>query len=371
MISHLAKNHNVTLVTFFQGHHLPKDHIHAIESLGVDLHIVPLNPIKAGLSSIGSLFNRLPLEIAYYTQNNFRQVLDELYKHKKFDLSFSFFMRTAEYVKNAKHKKILVSEDCRTLYQQRSYEESNRWLQKIVRLWDYKKLRAYEPNITRQFDIVTLVTKEDIEAMKQLNPDANYRLLTNGVDINKFVPPIDNTHRHGIIFTGKLDLWANILMIETIVKRILPAIREEVPGCVFTIVGAKPTQAVISLARYNKNVRLVTEVPEMYPYLQNAEIFIHPHSSGSGIQNKLLEAMACGCPVVTTTTGNQGIYARDGIEAMIGANIDEIIEKSILILKDKELSRNIAANARELIVNTHSWPMVFDALDGIISELQF
>jgi glycosyltransferase involved in cell wall biosynthesis len=280
-------------------------------------------------------------------------------------------MRTAEYVKNAKHKKILVAEDCRTLYQQRSYEESNRWLQKLVRFWDYKKLRAYEPHITGLFDLVTLVTNEDIEAMKQLNPKASYRLLTNGVDINKFVPPIDDSQRHGIIFTGKLDLWANILMIETIVKRILPAIREEVPGCDFTIVGAKPTQAVISIARYNKNVRLITEVPEMYPYLQNAEIFVHPHSSGSGIQNKLLEAMACGCPVVTTPTGNQGINARDGIEAMIGQDLDEIIEKSIQILKDKELSRNIAANARELIVNTHSWPMVFDALDGIINELHF
>ena len=107
----------------------------------------------------------------------------------------------------------------------------------------------------------------------------------------------------------------------------------------------------------------------MVPYLQNARVFLHPHSGGSGIQNKLIEAMACGCPVVTTITGIQGIPATHGKDVLIGISNEELSYYTIRLLKDDNYTKVISENARKLIVETHSWESVFEALDKIMYEV--
>ncbi len=368
ILSHLAKDHDVTLVSFYQGNEPPRAYIREVESLGVKLHYIPLNPISAGVKTLLELPKKYPLEISYYLQKDYKKKVKKLQAENIFDLGFAFFMRTAEYIKNMPFKKILMAEDCRTLYQKRSSQESSDLKQKIVRLWEYKKLKYYEPRIVEKFDTVTLVTNEDIASMQQQNPNPRYRLLTNGVDIDSF-KPAEDAQRSGILFAGKLDVWANVLMLQNIVREIMPKILNEVPDARLDIVGAKPAQEVKALAENNDFVTLTADVPDMHPYLQNAALFLHPHSGGSGIQNKLLEAMACGCPVVTSPTGNQGIYARHGIEAMIGDSADEFAEHTVKILTDKELADTLSVKGRNLIVRTHSWESVFEATDEIIDEV--
>jgi glycosyltransferase involved in cell wall biosynthesis len=203
--------------------------------------------------------------------------------------------------------------------------------------------------------------------MKHNNGSVRYRLLTNGTDISYFSPPENSSGRKGILFSGKLDVWANVLMAENIVKNILPAIIKEIPGARLDIVGANPPKAILNLE--SDSVRIYANVPSVVPYLQNAELFLHPHTGGSGIQNKLLEAMACACPVVTTPTGIQGIPATNGKDVLIGANNSELASHALSLLRDKKLAANFGANARETIVSTHSWESVFETLDDIIYEI--
>lgn len=367
IIKYLAHKHELTLISFYQGAKIKDEYIDEIKKLGADVRVIPLNPVTAGLRAGIKTIGSFPLEIGFYHNPLFRKTVNQLHKEKQFDLGFAFFMRTAEYIKNYNFKKILMAEDCRTLYQKRSFEESSALKQKIIRGWEYWRLKKYEPDIVDSFDITTLVTNEDIEAMKKQNPRAKYRLLTNGTDIDFFLPPPDGHKREGVLFAGKLDVWANVLMIENIVKNILPKIRAEIPGVKLNIVGANPPKAIASLI--SDDVVLHSNVPSMVPYLQNAELFIHPHLGGSGIQNKLLEAMACACPVVTSQTGTQGIPATHNENVMIGKDYNEMAAHTIKILKDKDFARRIGANAREMIVRTHSWQSIFKDLDGIIKEL--
>ncbi len=367
ILSHLARHHDVTLVSFNQGGQPPKSYFTAVEELGVHVIPVPLNPVIAGVRTIAGMFGKKPLEILYYTQPEFRSVVKKLLRVNNFDLAFAFFMRTAEYLKNIPMKKILMAEDCRTLYQRRSYEESESLKQRMIRRWEWQKLRKYEPEIVKHFDITTLVSEADIESMKRQNPKAEYRLLSNGTDIDCFSPPRNGSVRQNILFSGKLDIWANQLMLKTIVGQILPEIRKEFPDIELDIVGANPPQSV--MAYQDKGINIYPDVPEMKPYLQKAALFIHPHNGGSGIQNKLLEAMACGCPVVTTPTGNQGINGRHGQELMIGKTPKELAGHAITLIKQADLAKSISDNGRELICRTHSWQVVYDSLDEIISEV--
>jgi glycosyltransferase involved in cell wall biosynthesis len=367
LLKHLVKSHEVSLVTFSHGAMPAKTYIDQIENMGIDLHIIPLKPIKAGLKAgTVDLFSR-PLEIGFYTQNEFQATVDELILQKNFDLGFAFFMRTAEYIKNARFKKVLISEDCRILYQKRCADNSNNILQKGVRLWEYRMLKRYEPKVTSKFDAVTLVTNEDIEEMKKYNPKANYRLLTNGTDIDWYKPQSDNKPKSGILYTGKLDVWNNEVMALDIAKKIFPKLKEKFNNLKYNIVGAYPTKSVLSLM--SDSIKVYPNVPDLLPFLQSAELFLHPHIGATGIQNKILEAMACGCPVITTKTGVQGIEAIHGEHAMIGMNNEDHYENALKVLTDKELAQKLSKNARKLIEETHSWDTVFNQLDGIIDEV--
>ncbi|HRT68255.1 MAG TPA: hypothetical protein P5216_05900, partial [Bacteroidota bacterium] len=247
LLQHLAKSHNVSLITFYQGHENYHEFQKVIENIGVKVYVIPLHPIKASLASIPRLYQLKPLEIYFYYQNAFKKKVEEYLKSETPDLIISFFMRTAEYVKHLPYKKILIAEDSRILYQSRSAKDSRNLIQKFARTYEVASLKHYEPHIMNYFDIVTFVTKEDIEFSKKWNPNVKYELLTNGTDVEKYVPA-DFNLRKNIIFTGKLDLWANDLMIMRIVDNILPIIRQKFPNIKFQIIGARAPNMIKKLS---------------------------------------------------------------------------------------------------------------------------
>lgn len=367
LLSHLAKKHNVTLVSFYQGKQDWRKFQVELEKLGLEVHIIPLNPIKAGLSCLLRIYQLKPLEILYYLQSEYRKKVKELLRTRKFDIGFSFFMRTAEYLKSVPIPKVLIAEDCRVLYQYRSYKESKNFPQKIVRLYEHLTLKRYEPRTMLHFDRDTFVSSEDIAYMNSILPLDKYRLLTNGTEVDKFIPA-DFSIRDTILFTGNLGLWANRMMMDRIINSIFPAIKKAVPNATLTFVGARAPEYIKELDK-SGFLKLYENVPDFVPYLQRARLFLHPHLGASGIQNKLLEAMSAGCPVVTTPSGNQGIHGIHNEHLMIGVTDEEIIQHSIDLLRNDEKAKKISENARNLIVKKHSWQRVFNDLDQLIDEV--
>ncbi|MGB9701751.1 MAG: glycosyltransferase [Candidatus Kapaibacteriota bacterium] len=368
LLSYLSKKHNITLVTFYQGKENYNQYKNEIEKLGVKVYVIPLNPIVAGLNSLFRLYQFKPLEILYYYQKSYQKLVDDLLRTKKFDIAFSFFMRTADYLKGKDIPKILIAEDCRYLYQTRSYSQSNNLIQKAVRKFEYLTLSKYEPNTVDYFDLITFVTNEDIDYINNIKPLSKYRLLTNGTDIEHF-KPLEFEKRDLILFTGKLDYWLNKLMINRLINSIIPKIQKEFPSAMLTVVGAKAPNFLKELSQKGK-IQLHENVPDLLPYLQRARVYLHPHIGASGIQNKLLEAMSAGCPIVTTESGNQGIYGKHREHLLIGETDDEIANYAIELLKDNELAKKISANARQLIIETHNWDIIYEKLDEIIKEIK-
>lgn len=367
LLKHLSEKHKITLLSFHQGEEIKAEDRAIIENMGVDVHIIKLNPLKAAANlSLKHLFS-LPLEIGYYYQNPFKRKVEELFQEKKFDLCFAFFMRTAEYVKSKKIPKVLIAEDCRVLYQKRSFEESNHLLQKAVRFWEYKMLCKYEKKIVDYFDFVTFVTEQDIASMRLYNSKANYFLLTNGTNVNHFKSSeSDISSREGILFSGKLDIWANEIMLQRIINKIFPIVKKDLPNAILNIVGANPRQNIRSLSA--QDIVLDFNVPDMLPFLQKARVFLHPHTGATGIQNKVLEAMSCACPVVTTPTGIQGIDAVHNVHCLIGESDKELAKHTIELLKNNDLANKISRNARQLIIETHSWESVYHQLDELVAR---
>lgn len=365
LLKHLSSKYNVTLVTFYQGTADYFEYVKEIEKLGIKVYVIELYPISKALEILFKFLGNKPLEILFYFDKQYKSVVDKILKENNIDIAFAFFMRTAEYLIKKDVPKVLIAEDCRKLYQYRSFKESNTLLQKLVRWWEFKKLSKYETKTMTYFDLVTFVTIKDIEEINKNEPTVNTDLLTNGTNIVDF--EIDNSlERKGLLFVGKLDLWANQMMIEKIVKNVMPELVKKYPDVLFSIVGANPPQSLYKIE--NRNIKIFADVPDIFTFYQQNLIFLHPHEGATGIQNKLLEAMAAGLAVVSTKTGIQGINGVNGEHFLVSENIDDFRNKVLLLLESPEYSRKMGEKARQLIIDTHSWKPVFSKIDEIIEK---
>lgn len=365
ILSHLAKHHRVILVAFCHGKAATSEQLEQIKKLGVEVHPITLHPILAGLASIRSLWTKLPLEIAFYTRSAFQRKVDAILQTENVDVAIAFFMRTAEYIRNNPTvRKILIAEDCRVIYQKRSATSVRSPLQKLVRWWELLKLRPYERDVVGDFETTTLVSKQDLVAMKSGNPDAHYAVVTNGVNIEHYGFQENQHERHGLLFAGKLDVQSNHLIAMTIVRDIMPKVLKAMPEAQVSIVGAKPKPELLKFR--SASCTICENVPDMVPYLQTAAVFVHPHLGGSGIQNKILEAMATGCVVVTSTTGLQGINAIHNVHCLVGINDEEISQYVVQLLNDAPLRERLARAARKLIEDEHQWNHVGNQLDSVL-----
>ncbi len=369
LLEYLGANHDTTLISYELGNTEGQKGFEVIENLGVRNIALPFDEKGAGVKTLCKFFSQNPAEIDYFQTPEYRKIVKEEIENGDYDIVMGFFMRSGEFIRNYDIPKILIAEDCRVLYQKRSYQETPNLLQKAIRYYEYTKLRKYEPEMMNDFDAVTLVSQEDVEACRKQNPNPNYYVVTNGTDIEKFIPPPDNSKRKGILLTGKLDVQANQIILKTIINELLPEIWKEVPDVEFHVAGALPTSEQRRTIDKYDNIHLHENVPEMVPYLQNARVYLHPHRGGSGIQNKVLEALAAGCPVVTSVTGNQGIHAKNGEEAFICENKEQFIQNTITILKDDTVMNKLSTNGRILMEQTHSWNVVYQQLEEIMSKI--
>jgi len=367
ILKHLAKDNNVFVVAFNRKYPVKREDIKHLFDLGINSYPVDLSIPKALINAaLHSPFGN-PLEIEFFRNKLFKEIIKDIIRKNRIDLVINYFLRTTEYVKKIKCKKYLMAEDCRSYYQKRTYRVSNNLMEKIIRFYESIKLRKYESDITRYFDLTTLVSEEDRDEMQRLNPSANINILSNGVDTEKFKPPDIPKKRNELVFVGKLDVWVNNLMIERIITKILPQILKVLPDTVFHIVGANPQKKHFKI--HNKNIALHDNVPNIVPYLQDTSVFLHPHIGGSGIQNKLMEAMSCGCPVITTNSGARGINFTDGHDGFIFEDDAEIARQAIELLTNENLVHKIGMNARNFILREHSWEKIYKTLDTLLEEL--
>ena len=369
LLKHLSKEHDVTLISCIHGEAPTPERLKPLTDLGIKVHTVTVTPFKNGLRCIKTLWTNQPLEIAFYDDPAFHEIVKREIREQSFDLLIAFFMRTAEYIKDIPIPKLLIAEDCRVLYQSRSASTTSNLLQKLIRSWEVMKLKSYEPSIIEQFDCVTCVTETDIRAMQESKPNAQYALLTNGIDLDA-MPASSKEQlrsRKGIVFIGLLQVHANEMMALHIANSIFPNIRRAIPNATLSIAGSDPGKAILELEGNGISIHPNVEVIEDY-YYQSA-IFLHPHKGASGIQNKALQALALGCAFITTKSGSQGIPIIHGEHAFIAKNDEEMSEYAIKLLNDDELRIRMAMNGRRLIEEHFSWDAIFKDLDGIISRL--
>lgn len=236
-------------------------------------------------------------------------------------------------------------------------------------LWRLKVplVRMFERREYRRFDRVVVVSDGDREALLAVNPKLRIEVIPNGVDPDAFDSDGTPRDRSLILFTGVMDYAPNVTAAQFLARRVLPIVQRAVVGARLALVGREPNPVVRALAAV-PGVEVVGEVPEMRPWLSRAGVYACPMLTGTGIKNKLLEAMANGLPCVATPLAVHGMAAKAGEEVLVGSTEEELADHLSRLLLDSDFAHGVGAAGRAYVRAHHIWQSVAREYERVYRE---
>lgn len=312
-----------------------------------ELRLYPIGKwdmIWAGLRMLGQ---RIPFQVAYYYHPWFKKELEKTIEAFNPDIIFYQLIRVAPYLIKNKAKTVLDIMDCMShnVYLRLATEKGlSKWFWQS----EYKRLLAFEEHIIPRFDHACIISERDRKMLPNGVGD-KVGILSNGIDTEKFVPG-DKDRNTDILFVGNLSYKPNIEACLWLVEEILPELHKKGLFPSVKLVGSSPDKKVLKLAEV-RGVEVFANVPDTVPYYQDAKIMAAPMRINTGQQNKILEAMACACNVVTTSNANDGIQAPSDC-LLVADNSKEFAAAIESILNNE---KNPAQFARAFVKERFSW----------------
>ena len=362
-LKRLSRKHEITLLTFYESEK-ELDYLEKIEPFCSKI-ITVKHSRWTGLFNmmVSGLFNRLPFQVLYYKSRTFKAALDDLLADGEFDLLHVHMLRMAEFGLPYKIPKVLEMIDSMDLNIQRRVSQESFPLSWLLGL-ELRRLRRYEAPTVRRYGRGVVVSALD---RRHIGVD-NVVDIPLGVDLQRFRPVPQLTARKTIVFTGSMFYFPNENAILWFMKYCFPEIKRRVPEVELVIAGKDPGPAVLQLGDM-EGVTVTGFVEDMEQTLHQARVSIAPMQSGSGMQFKILDAMACGIPVVATQLGVGAIQAEHGRDLLVADRPQEFIDACVRLLEDDDLAEALRESGRRLVERVYTWEANVERIEGIYEAM--
>ncbi len=350
----LSKNYEIDLLCLNEGT-IESGYLERLREVFNEVTCFSYHPLKFKWNAFKGLFLKKPLQVSYYYFKEIQRWIDE--KYGDYDLIFCNHIRTAEYMKNIACAKIVDLHDAISMSYARARLNAKGWW-KAVYLVENRKLLPYEIKTTDEFDKSFIVSDVDRHYLVK-NGAEREKIITVPVAVkDEVINRVSKVkEKYELVFLGKMDYPPNEDAVIYFVENIFPVLKREKQNLKFIIVGAKPTRRVLKL-RKTDGVEVTGFMEDPYQYVEASEVFVVPMRFGAGVQNKILEAMALGKPVVTTSLGVEGIKGREDEHFLVADKPEEMVEKIMDLLESRKRRRSIGRRARALIEERYTWKRI-------------
>lgn len=264
-------------------------------------------------------------------------------------------------------KTILTFHDIVFSKYDRMYQLESKQARKL-RLWLHSRMmRRWEPRYAQRFDCCITMSEVDRRLLITANPRLRVEVVSNGVDTKVYQPLPQEDTGPTLLFVGTISYLPCADAVLYFCREMLPRIRRMIDGVEMWIVGTNPLPEVIRLS--GDDVYVTGRVDDVVPYYGRSTVCVVPLRAGGGTRLKILEAMALGRPVVSTTIGCEGLDVVDGEHLLIADSPEQFAEKTVCLLSDRALYQRITTNARQLVVTRYDWDAIANQLMQIYAEM--
>ena len=367
---------NITKHLTMRGHQIQmvafgKDKAASINGLRqyCPLAIVQHQTANSRLGAILNIASPIPYTISkYHTDAMFRK-LQELVAPSRFDIVHVDHLHMATYGVFLKERYglpiVLRQHNLETAVMERfTRTQQSAWLRGYARL-QHRKLLRYEPNLCEQFDRCVMITPEDERRLQMMSQRVRTIVIPAGVDLPSLAGGVSEESPN-ILFLASLDWPPNVDGFLWFYENVLPLVRREEPEVQVSIIGKGQSPRLQQLK--HPNVRFIGFVADVAPYLQAARVCIVPLFAGGGMRIKILEMLAHGKGVVSTSIGCEGIAAANGQELLVADDAKNFAEAVLAILRNQTLRLHLGRKARQLVEMKYLWPQIGTAFEGVYSQ---
>lgn len=363
----LQGKHELHLLTFAQNE---EDWTYKAELKKIfkEVHFVNLPKWQSALHCLAAVADNIPVQVHYFRSETMKRRLATILAEHHFDAVHVQHLRMAQYLNERRDiPRILDLPDAFSLYWKRKQETSSNPLMLLFerneqhRVWHYERILA-------QYNLSLVCSGEDKEYLEQQHGLSNIALLPNGVDTGTFAPGShDYSHNHTLLFTGNMDYRPNIDAVVYFCKEILPLVSRVFPDVKFIIAGQRPVKKILALA--NEQVTVTGFVKDLAAVYNQASVVVAPLRFGAGTQNKVLEAMSVGVPVVCSHIGFKGLGITSGEGAVMQTNAADFAASIIELLGSASRREEVGTAGVRVIQQRFSWDIITLQLEQYLAQV--
>lgn len=364
-IRYLSKNNEIVLCALNFDSSLDKQAaFHALQPYCASVNFIDLRKPIAVFNIMRSFFLGLPLQCGCFYSSMAKKKIHSLIEMHKPDMLFGQLLRVAPYLHKVKMPKTIDYQDVFSVGMKRRADVAGPFM-RMLYMMEYGRLKKYERLIFDEFDVKTIISEPDRNEIDHADKK-KILIIPNGVDYSYYAPR-ECEKKYDIVFTGNMSYAPNVNAVEYLAYEIMPLVWEKLPDAKLYIAGANPDIRVRRAAC--ENIIVSGWIDDMRDAYAQSRVFIAPMRIGTGLQNKLLEAMSMKIPCITTSLANGSLQAINGKDILVGNRSDELAADIVYLLKNNDKAQKMAQSGCDFVHRVYNWSAATKIMEDAMNQV--
>jgi len=350
-IKQLAKHNEIVLCALNDNPKVSEqDAFRALQPYCQSVNFIKVTKPQILIGLIRAFFKGWPMQCGYYYNHKASKRINALIAKHKPDMLYCQLLRTAEYIRHIDLPKAIDYQDIFSYGMKRRADIAS-FLTRPIYNMEYRRLKRFEAAVFDDFDVKSIISEPD-RALFPHEKREEILIVPNGVDHEKY-HPMEGKKLYDLVFVGNMSYPPNVNAAEYLADEIMPLVWKTLPEAKLYLAGAKPDPKVKKTAC--DRIIVSGWLDDIRTAYAQSRVFIAPMRIGTGLQNKLLEAMSMRLPAITSPLANASLGAKPDVEILIGSNAQEMAQHIITLLTDKEKAERLAQAGFDFTNRVYDW----------------